>query len=196
MLASITPLGERGRHNSWPLTVSAHIAGSTAAAAALGTLLGALGAAAGVSKTGGSRVAALLLVLAAALAVQLSGRRLPGPHRQVDERWLDEYRGWVYGAGFGAQLGLGVTTVVVSGAVYVALAAALLSGSTLAGALIFGAFGLIRGATVLSTARVDSPARLRQLHARVSASATAVARTALALEVGLLTVLAVLLVAP
>ena len=59
--------------------------------------------------------------------------RVPGPRRQVNERWLDEYRGWVYGLGFGAQLGLGVTTIVTSAATYVALFAALLSGTPAAG---------------------------------------------------------------
>ena len=38
----------------------------------------------------------------------------------------DEFRGWVYGLGYGAQLGLGVSTVVSSAATYVALLAALL----------------------------------------------------------------------
>ena len=33
--------------------------------------------------------------------------------------WLGRYRSWVYGLGFGVQLGAGVTTVVVSSAVYV-----------------------------------------------------------------------------
>jgi sulfite exporter TauE/SafE len=176
--------------------VTTHIVASTLAAAALGALLGAIGAAVNMTRADGWRVAALLVVLAAALALELSGRRLPGPRRQVDERWLDEYRSWVYGAGYGAQLGLGLTTVVVSGAVYAALAAALLSGSTLAGALIFGTFGLARGATVLSTAHVDNPARLRRLHTRVSSSATTVARATVALELGLLTVLVVVLIAP
>jgi len=195
MLASITPLGEWGRHNSWHRTVTAHVLGSTAAALALGAALGAVGQTAGTQHADAWRLAALALVLAAALAVELSGRRLPGPQRQVDERWLDEYRGWVYGVGYGAQLGLGLTTVVVSGAIYLVLAAALLCGSAFLGATIVGIFGFVRGVTVLSTARVDSPERLRQLHARVSASATPVARAALVLELALLTVLTVLLLA-
>ena len=62
-----------------------------------------------------------------------AGRRLPGPRRQVDERWLHRYRGWVYGAGFGVQLGLGVATVVTTSAVYVMLAAAVLTGTAAGG---------------------------------------------------------------
>jgi hypothetical protein len=195
MLASITPLGEWGRHNSWPLTVSAHIAGSTTAALAAGAVLGAVGEAAGTAQAGAWRLAVLALVLAAALAVELSGRRLPGPHRQVDERWLGEYRGWVYGAGYGVQLGLGLTTVVVSGTVYLAVAAALLCGSPLFGALILGIFGLLRAATVLATAGIDTPERLRELHARLSASARRVARAAVVLELVILTLITLLLLA-
>jgi hypothetical protein len=36
-----------------------------------------------------------------------SGSGCPSWQRQVDERWLTTYRGWVYGAGFGFQLGAG-----------------------------------------------------------------------------------------
>ena len=75
----------------------------------------------------------LAAVLLIALAVDLRPGAAPGPRRQVNERWLDEYRGWVYGAGFGAQLGIGVTTVVTSAATYAALLAALLAGSAAGG---------------------------------------------------------------
>jgi len=37
MLASITPLGERGRQATWGITVSAFLLGSTAAGMALGS---------------------------------------------------------------------------------------------------------------------------------------------------------------
>ena len=43
MLASITPLGERGRHAHWAVTVSAFAIGATAVAIVLGALIGALG---------------------------------------------------------------------------------------------------------------------------------------------------------
>ena len=55
---------------------------------------------------------------------------------KVNERWLDEYRGWVYGLGYGAQLGVGVTTVVSSAGTYVAMAAAFLVERPVAGAVI------------------------------------------------------------
>jgi hypothetical protein len=87
----------------------------------------------------------------------------------VNERWLDHYRGWVYGLGFGAQLGAGVTTVVVSSAVYVVWLAALASAHPLTGLLIGAAAGALRGATVLAGARVVNPMRLIAFHKRMGA---------------------------
>src|SRR5579884_2923124 len=130
MLASITPLGERGRQSRWGLTMTAFALAAGAAGAAAGALAGALGGLAigPVLGTRG-RLAMLALALLAAALVDLLPGAAPGPRRQVNERWLDEFRGWVYGAGFGAQLGLGATTVVASAATYVALVAAALSAS-------------------------------------------------------------------
>lgn len=164
MLASITPLGERGRNATWAITVAAFVIGATAAGAALGAALAALG---GVVVPAGAGTAARIVALAAALAVAIALDvlpRVPGPNRQVNERWLDEYRGWVYGLGYGAQLGLGVTTVVSSAGTYVALVAAFLAPGPAAGALIVGCFGAIRGLTLLAGARVRTPPELLSLH--------------------------------
>src|ERR1700761_8534686 len=108
MLASITPLGERGRNGHWTITVTAFLIGALAAAMAIGALLGAAGAVlvAGVSVP--VRLAALAAALLVALALDGAPARVPGPRRQVDERWLDRYRGWVYGLGYGAQLGAAI----------------------------------------------------------------------------------------
>jgi hypothetical protein len=162
MLASITPLGERGRHSRWGLTVSAFLLGATAAGAGAG---GALGAAGGLALHDGwrPRLAVLGIALAVAIAID-AGDRVPGPGRQVDERWLDRYRGWVYGIGYGSQLGLAVTTVVSSAASYVALLAAFLTGSNGAGALILGCYGAVRGLTPLATAGIRTPRQLLALH--------------------------------
>src|SRR5665213_265632 len=107
MLASITPLGERGRQSHWTVTVAAFALGATAAGAVAGALLGALGMLLPGGLTGHARTVVVALALIAALALDLSATTVPGPRRQVDERWLDRYRGWVYGLGFGSQLGLG-----------------------------------------------------------------------------------------
>lgn len=164
MLASITPLGERGRNNSYWFTVAWHIVGAAVGGATIGTLAGAMGAllqpSTGVAN-GGALVVALLALL---FDLHVRGLRLPTIKRQVNERWLDEYRGWVYGVGFGAQLGAGVVTIVTTAAIYAALALAVLTGSVAGGALIGLVFGLLRGASVLVTARTTDASSLRSLH--------------------------------
>ena len=166
MLASITPLGERGRHRRYAVTTAAFLLGGVAAGAALGAVLGALGALLLSGLATSVRLVALALGLALALAIDLRPGPAPGPRRQVDERWLDELRGWVYGLGYGAQLGLGVSTVVSSAATYVALLAALLCAGAGAGAVILGLYGLVRGLTPLLAAGVRSPDQLVRFHAR------------------------------
>ena len=75
---------------------------------------------------------AVIVCLSAAL-LDASGRRLPGVRRQVDDDWLRRYRGWVYGAGFGFQLGIGVVTIVTTAAVYATFALAALTGAVATG---------------------------------------------------------------
>ena len=169
MLASITPLGERGRHRHWGSTVAFFVAGSAGAGALAGAALGLAGKLVLPASLGAAgRLAVLALALLAAVALDSAPARVPGPRRQVDERWLDRYRGWVYGLGYGAQLGLGVTTVITSAATYAALVAALLAGSALGGAAILGCYGAIRGLTLLGAARVRTPRQLLELHARLA----------------------------
>ncbi len=168
MLASITPLGERGRQARWAITMAAFVIGSVAAGCGAGALAGTMGAVVLPSSFGTrQRLAILALVALVALAVDGGPFAVPGPRRQVNERWLDEYRGWVYGVGFGAQLGLGVSTVVSSAATYLMLIAALLTGSVSGGVLIAGCFGAVRGLTLLAGAHVRTPGQLLVLHARL-----------------------------
>jgi hypothetical protein len=165
MLASITPLGERGRGSTWAVTVTAFALGATVGGVLIGAVAGAIG---GVILPAGAGVHLRLVVLAVGLVVAGSidarAHAAPGPRRQVNERWLDEYRGWVYGLGFGTQLGFGITTVITSAATYAALLAAGLSGSVVRGALIGALFGLIRGVTPLAAVRVRTPRQLLGLH--------------------------------
>jgi hypothetical protein len=165
MLASITPLGERGRHSNWWVTVIAFLIGATATAAGAGAALGALGS---VALPAPPRLALLAAAIAVAIVLDAVPLTVPGPRRQVDERWLDRYRGWVYGAGYGAQLGLGVTTIVSSAATYVALLAALETASAPAGAIVLGCFGAVRGLTPLAAAGVRSQRELLAFHRRLA----------------------------
>jgi sulfite exporter TauE/SafE len=169
MLASIHPLGERARDRRWGVTVGAYLLGSTLAAALLGALLGGVGALAPLRP--GPTAVAVVVLAAVALAYDLGvgGLRLPTVHRQVDKDWLGRYRGWVVGAGFGLQLGLGVVTIVNTAAVYLALALALLTGSVVAGAAVGTTFGLLRALEILVVARVRRPDQLRSTLRRVEA---------------------------
>jgi hypothetical protein len=169
MLTSITPLGERSRGSRWAVTMSAFMVGAACGGTALGALLGLLGSA--LVSSGPASLALGILAIALALGLALDGRigglRLPTVHRQVNEGWLHAYRGWVYGLGFGVQLGLGVVTIVTTSAVYVTFLAAFLSASPLGGAIVGGTFGLLRAATVLPAGRVREPAQLAALGARL-----------------------------
>ena len=111
----------------------------------------------------------LLVVAGLALAglVLDATTGVPSVHRQVDERWLTTYRGWVYGIGFGAQLGAGVVTIVPASIVWVMWATALVSGSPLAGALMGLVFGLVRSLPLVAAGRVRTVAALRRTLAAV-----------------------------
>jgi len=189
MLTSITPLGERGRRARWGVTVAWYLIGSVLAGAGLGALAGLsgqLGAgvihAAGLHPPPGVGLALLSLAAAAGAGADTAvrGRALPGPRRQVDEDWLTRYRGWVYGGGFGVQLGVGVSTIVTSASVYVTWAAAALSASPGAGAVIGVVFGLARGLPVLGMRRVQSAATLAAVHRRLAAAEPAARRATVA----------------
>jgi len=169
MLASIHPLGERARDRRWSVTVVAYLLASTAAAAVLGGVLGGVGDLLPLDP--GSTAFSLVALAAMALAFDLrvGGLRLPTVHRQVDKDWLGRYRGWVVGAGFGAQLGLGVVTIVSTAAVYLTLALALLTGSATAGVAVGATFGIVRSMVILVVARVQRPDQLRRALRRVQA---------------------------
>jgi sulfite exporter TauE/SafE len=105
-----------------------------------------------------------LLALAAAIELRLVPLGLPSLRRQVNENWLNMYRGWVVGVGFGFQLGLAVVTIITSPAIHAMLAIAFLTHSPAAGLLVGVAFGVARTLPLLTTMRVTSPDRLVRLH--------------------------------
>ena len=147
MLTSISPLGERARGNRWWLTVGWLSLGAVVGGAVVGVALGAAGQFLAGSLSDGARLAVLAGACAAAAAWDMSGRGLPG-RRQVNEDWLVAYRSWVYGAGFGLQLGAAVATVVNTALVPLFMLAALLAGDITAGLAIGAAFGAARGASM------------------------------------------------
>jgi hypothetical protein len=188
MLTSISPLGERARGNRWATTVTAYVVGSALGGLTMGAVLGAVGSLVDAP------LLAAALVCAAAAVLDLLHRR-PSLRRQVDEDWLTRYRGWVYGAAFGYQLGLGVVTIVTSAATYAALALALLSGSAAAGAAIGGCFGLVRALPLLRLRRAVTPELLRTAAARLEQLASSAERATVAVLAASAAVLAVTAVA-
>jgi hypothetical protein len=168
MLASLTPLGERSRGSSWSVTATAYAIGAVGGGAIRGAALGLIGAL--LPGGAGWRGVALLGVLAAAVLVDATPlrRRLPLTRRQVNEDWLTRYRGWVYGIGFGSQLGLGFTTFAASAAVYATFACELLSGKPATGALIGVVFGTVKAVALLPARRAVDPASLGALHRRLT----------------------------
>jgi hypothetical protein len=128
------------------VTITAYAVGCLLGGATTGLVLGALGSA--LPALPALVLGGLACLLAA--AVDLAPRRRPVGRRQVDEDWLGRYRGWVYGVGFGYQLGLGVVTVVTSAATFALLGLALLSQSAALGLLLGAVFGGARALPALA----------------------------------------------
>ncbi len=169
MLSTITPFGERGKGHSYPATASWFVAGASLGGATLG--LGMAGLALAVGGLGLSDTTTGTLALAAVLAAAVSdsgvvGARLPFHRRQVNERWLDRYRPWVYGAGFGWQIGCGLATYITTAAVYLMIVLGALTGQPWVALALGTGFGCLRGTAVLLTRHVSDPSTLREFHRR------------------------------
>ncbi len=171
MLTSISPLGERARGNRWSLTVTWLVMGTLAGGAALGAILGAVGRSVPVTLDESWRLSALALAGAAAAVWDLKVRRFP-IHRQVNEDWLSAFRPWVYGWGYGLQLGAAVVTAVNTALVPMFMLAALLTRDPMSGLLVGAAFGAMRGLTVTLNRRVRNAAGLARLHHRLDTLAS------------------------
>jgi hypothetical protein len=187
MLSSLTPLAEHGRGNRYRTTVAWFIVGGLIGGSVLG-LVAALFAV-GVRALGPSDdvvlvVAALAALLAAASDLELFGFRLPVHHRQVNERWLDQFRPWVYGVGFGLQIGMGLATYIMTAALYLLLVLAALSQSVVIAVVLGAVFGLVRGLAVLLGRAIRDPESLRAFHRRFSAVGPQIRLLTIAIEGG------------
>jgi MFS family permease len=160
--AQIHPLGERSRGNIWGVTMTAFTLGSILAGAALTSFLGLLGG--GLIDFGDSALWVAGTLAVAAGLLDLSPLKPWTPRRQVNENWIGRYRGWVYGAGFGLQLGLGFAVFVMSWGYWAMLAIAFISGSAVVGALLGATFGLGRGLLLLLSRRSTTLERLSSFH--------------------------------
>jgi hypothetical protein len=155
MLSTITPLGERSRGHSYAWSMCLY--GGSAAMALLGT-----------HRAAGSILAAVAMITCLAGDAHLGGFRLPEHPRQVNERWLDRFRPWVYSSGFGWQIGTGVATYVMTDAIYALIAASVLTLAPSSALVVGIVFGFVRGACLLVGTTVSTPDSLKALHARMA----------------------------
>jgi hypothetical protein len=169
MLATITPLAESGRRHRYRVAAAWFVAGGLAGGVTLGVIGG--GLAAGVRAAaptsgllGAIALAASALTLAAELGVL--GFRLPMHHRQVNERWLDQFRPWVYAGGFGWQVGTGLVTYIMTPALYLMIALAALTAEPWVAVVVSASFGLLRGLAVLLGRRITDAQSLTAFHRR------------------------------
>ena len=164
MLSSINPLGERGRGQRFGLTAAFYVIGSTAGGLLLGTAGGSLGL---LLPDGDWRFGAIAVVATVGSVMDLARREPPSWRRQVDENWLSSYRGWVYGLGFGVQLGAGLVTIVTSASLYSLVAITILAGSLPLAVAAGALFGLARAVVILIARDAVDPVSLRRLMRRL-----------------------------
>ena len=176
MLSSITPMTEQGRGYrfagtaTW-FTLGGLVGGLTTGAVAAGGA--AVVHALDLSDTVRWGLAAAIAVATAAIDLGVTGINLPIFKRQVDDAWLRRYRAWVYGAGFGWQIGTGVATYIMTAGVFLTIALAVLTGSPTAAVAIGATFGLVRGSAVWIGRSASSPAALGEVHDRLDRLAPA-----------------------
>lgn len=170
MLSTITPMAERSRGHRYWVTAGWFILGAVVGGATLGTAAAVLAAGVDALALAPTTVAALVAALAALAALVdagAAGRRPPFFRRQVDDAWLSKYRAWVYGSGFGWQIGAGLTTYIMTAGVVLTVTLAVLTGDPRTALAIGCAFGLARGLVVLLGAGLRSPTALGALHQRL-----------------------------
>jgi hypothetical protein len=196
MLSSITPLTEVGRGHRYWATVSWFVLGSILGGLTLGVAaaLGAIAVAGlGMSVTGSAAVVLVAGLVTLASDLGLAGFRLPANPRQVERTWLDRYRPWVYGLGFGWQLGVGVATYVMSASIYLMVIAAAATGEPWLALTIVTLFGLLRGLAILPAATVRTPVDLGRLHRRIERLRPVSRVVAIAGQIGVVVVAVTLL---
>ncbi len=173
MLATITPLAEQGRGHRYRTTAWWFVTGSIIGGACLGGVMALLAAGVAtthVSASATAAIAAVAFLVTLAADARVGGFRLPVHHRQVNERWLDQFRPWVYGAGFGWQIGSGLATYIKTCAVYLMILLGALTGSPTTAVVVGVVFGLGRGLAVFLGRRITSTAALADFHRRFMAA--------------------------
>src|SRR5262245_8802901 len=185
MLSQITPIGEASRGYRYRATARWYVLGALAGGASLGAAMALLAIV--VRALDPSSSVLLVAAAGAALigAVVDAGVLGFGPPfflRQVNELWLGKYRAWLYGTGFGWQIGAGVVTYIMTAAVFVTIAFGALTAGPVAALALGVLFGLARGLAVLLTARSRSTSELFALHRRFDALGEPVRRAVIVVQ--------------
>jgi hypothetical protein len=188
MLSTITPIAERSRDHRFWVTAAWFMVGATVGGLTLGAgaavFAALLDSAVDLSTTTAVAIASLLAAIAAASDLRLFGLRIPFHCRQVNELWLNRYRPWVYGAGFGWQIGVGIATFIMTSGIYLMIALAILTKSPAAALGIGTLFGIVRGLGVVPARRITTPESLNAFHRRFDALEPITRRGMIAVEVG------------
>jgi MFS family permease len=169
MLSTITPIGEQARGARFATSATWFVVGGVAGGATLGGVLALVAVGIGALHLTAATigiVAALAAILAAVSDSRIAGAQIPIHRRQVNEVWLDRFRPWVYGAGFGWQIGSGVVTYIMTAAVYLIAVLAIMTGNPWTALGVGVLFGTVRGLAVLLARGITTPARLASFHRR------------------------------
>ena len=172
MVSSLNPVSEQARGNRFWLTACWYVTGAAVGGMALGAACAFGGAVLGRLQPGATGTWTAVLVaalIAVASDTAVFGRSLPDHPRQVDERWLVRYRRWIYAGGYGAQIGTGFATYIMTAAVYLTVVLAVLTASPRQAFAVCAVFGVVRGLTILVAAAARTPERLRATHRRLAA---------------------------
>jgi hypothetical protein len=174
MLSQITPIAETARGNRFGRTAAWFVAGGVAGGCTLGAAMAAgaaIARAAELTTAGALAAIAAGAIVTAALDARVFRIAPPFLRRQVNEDWLANYRSWVYAGGFGWQIGVGVSTYIMTAAVFLVMGVGVV-GASPPGALALGVFfGLLRGLAVLLGAPLRTSAALLEFHRRFDAAA-------------------------
>jgi hypothetical protein len=185
MLSQLNPVGEASRGNRYSTTAAWYVVGAVVGGATLGAgfaVLAGVVAAAGVRNDAALAAGGVAAVACAVVDTGLLGFTPPFFLRQVNEDWLGRYRSWLYGSGFGWQVGAGVTTYIMTAAVFLTIAFGALTAGPVAAFAIGVLFGLVRGLSVLLTARARTTAGLYELHRRFDGWAEPVRRVVIVVQ--------------
>lgn len=171
MLSTVTPLAEAGRGRRWSTTALWFVAGAVVGGLTLGALMAGLAAvvgALGLATPVVLGIATVAALVCAASDLDPFGLHLPFHGRQVNERWLDQYRAWVYGGGFGWQIGCGLATYITTAGVYLTILLAALTGSPAFAVALGAGFGLVRGLAIYAGRNITTTEQLLAVHRRFS----------------------------